>query len=398
MKILPGIPISDPILQFTILLAVALVVQFTVERIHLPGLIGLLVIGMVLGPGGVGFLPREPMLDLLGSIGLIYVMFMAGLEIDFTTLRTHPRETVMFGVGSFLFSLIPAMIVASSMGWGLAGSLLLGTLISSHTLLAYPIVEKLGLLHRRSVVAAVGGTLITDTLALVLLAVVIQFHAVDAAALRLESFLPLILLVVVVGFSVLVIPRLSRWVMRSRASRAQKALYVLVVLLTLASVTELIGTEEILGAFLAGVCLNGALSRRDVLREHVEFVGRMLFIPFFFISTGTLLEISVFTESARVWVMAGLLFGMVILGKASASMAVGKRFGYSLSDRVLLFGLTLPQAAATLAVTITARDAGIFDDIVVDAVIVLIFITCLAGPLLVQRAGLRIRSDETPNE
>lgn len=130
------------------------------------------------------------------------------------------------------------------------------------------------------------------------------------------------------------------------------------------------------------------MSRREVLREHVGFVGRMLFIPFFFVSTGTLLEISVFTESVRVWVIAAMLLGMVAVGKASATWAVGSRFAYSWRDRLLLFSLTIPQAAATLVVTITARDAGVFDDIVVDAVIVLIFITCLVGPLLTQRVGL----------
>ena len=381
-------PVTDPVLLFTLLLSVSLVVQLTVERLHLPGLIGLLLIGMFLGPGGTNVLAREPMLELLGSIGLIYVMFMAGTEIDFSTLKTHPRETVLFGLGSFLFSLIPAMGAALLMGWGWAGALLLGTVISSHTLLAYPVVGKLGLVRRRSVVAAIGGTLITDTLALVLLAVVIQVRSADVATHPLESLIPLGLLAIVVGASLVVIPRLSRWIVSRKASQAQKALYVLVVLLVLASITELIGTEKILGAFLAGICLNPIMSRREVLREHVGFVGRMLFIPFFFVSTGTLLEISVFTESVRVWVIAFMLLGMVAVGKASATWAVGSRFKYSWRDRLLLFSLTIPQAAATLAVTITARDAGVFDDIVVDAVIVLIFITCLVGPLLTQRVGL----------
>ena len=276
------------------------------------------------------------------------------------------------------------------MGWGWAGALLLGTVISSHTLLAYPVVEKLGLVRRRSVVAAIGGTLITDTLALVLLAVVIQIRAAEAATHPLESLIPLGLLVVVVGASLAVIPRLSRRMMSLDISQAQKALYVLAVLLVLASVTELIGTEKILGAFLAGICLNPVMSRREVLREHVGFVGRMLFIPFFFVSTGTLLEFSVFTESVRVWVTAAMLLVMVALGKASATWAVGSWFQYPWRDRLLLFSLTIPQAAATLAVTITARDAGVFDDIVVDAVIVLIFITCLVGPLLTQRVGLEM--------
>ncbi len=389
------VPVTDPVLQFTLLLAVSLIMQLTVERLHLPGLIGLLLIGMLLGPGGANVLPREPLLDMLGSIGLVYVMFMAGTEIDFSTLKTHPRETVLFGVGSFLFSLLPAMGAALLMGWGWAAALLLGTVISSHTLLAYPVVKKLGLVRRRSVVAAIGGTLITDTLALLLLAVVIQVGSAETAAHPLESLIPLGLLVVVVGASLAVIPRVSRWMMSRDISPAQKALYVLVVLLVLASITELIGTERILGAFLAGLCLNPMMTRRSVLREHVGFVGRMLFIPFFFVSTGTLLEISVFTESVRIWIIAAMLLGMVALGKASATWVVGARFRYPRRDRLLLFSLTVPQAAATLAVTITARDAGVFDDIVVDAVIVLIFVTCLVGPLLTQHVGLALSRQDS---
>ena len=394
-RIMLAFTVTDPVLQFTMLITVSLIVQLTVERLHLPGLIGLLLIGMILGPGGANVLPREPMLDLLGSIGLIYVMFMAGTEINFSTLRTHPHETVMFGLGSFFFSLIPAMGVALLMGWGWAGALLLGAVISSHTLLAYTVVAKLGLVRRRSVVAAIGGTLITDTLALVLLAVVIQIHSAEAATHPLESLIPLGLLVVVVGVSLAVVPKMSRWIISRKISQAQKALYVLAVLLVLASITELIGTEKILGAFLAGLCLNSMMARREILREHVGFVGRMLFIPFFFVSTGTLLEISVFTESVRVWGIAAMLLGMVAVGKASATWAVGSRFLYPWRDRLLLFSLTIPQAAATLAVTITARDAGVFDDIVVDAVIVLIFITCLVGPLLTQRVGLQLSRQDS---
>ena len=379
-------PIKDPVLQFTVLLAAVLVFQFIMKRLHLPSLIGLLIMGMVLGPGGFHLLPREPVVDLMGSIGLIYVMFIAGLEIDTEIVRSHKRETLSLGLCSFAFPLILAAGAALILGWDWPAALLLGALISSHTLLSYPMVQRLGLLQRRSVVAATGGTLLTDTLALVLLVFVIQLRP-GGSAEPLEAFGPLALLVFIVLISLILVPRASRWMLRTRLTQAEKALYVLVVLMVLASAMELIGTEKILGAFLAGVCLNQVLSQQEVLREHVEFVGKMLFIPFFFVSTGMLLELSVFTEQWQMWTLAGLLLGMVILGKTSAAWIVGKWFGYGPRDRVLIAGMTLPQAAATLAVTISAHNAGIFDDIVIDAVVVLIFITCLVGPLLTQWAG-----------
>ena len=381
--------VKDPVLQFTVLLTAALVVQFIMKQLHLPSLIGLLLIGMIMGPDGLHILPREPVVDLMGTIGLIYVMFIAGLEIDIDIFRNNKQETISLGLFSFLFPLIPAVIAALAMGWGWAAAVLLGSVISSHTLLTYPMVKRMGLLHRRSVVAATGGTLLTDTLALVLLAVVLQINS-GVSGVPLQAFGPLLLLTLVTLLSLILIPRAGHWMVLSGATQAEKALFVLVVLMILASIMELIGTEKILGAFLAGICLNKTLSQREVLREHIEFVGHMLFIPFFFVSTGMLLNISVFTKKWEMWALAGLLLGMVTIGKSAAALAVGKLFGQGWRDQLLIIGLTLPQAAATLAVTISAHSAGIFDDIVIDAVIVLIFVTCLAGAFLTQWAGIEL--------
>jgi Kef-type K+ transport system membrane component KefB len=385
------LPITDPILQFTALVTVALIVQLTVERMHLPGLIGLLIIGMVLGPGGLHVLPRGEVMELLGAVGLVYVMFVVGLEIDLDIFKTHRRETLAFGLAAFVLSLVPAALAGLLLGFSFQAAVLLGTLLSSHTLLAYPVIERLGIVHRTAVVAAIGGTLVTDTLALMLLAVVIQAEQGGVAG----RFLPLVLLGVISAASWWLVPRMAGFLLDyRRATRAEKALFVLVVLLVLSSLAELIGTHEILGAFLAGLCLNRVRERREVLLEHVEFVGRMLFIPFFFVSTGMLLDLEVFTGQARVWMLAGLLLGLVIFGKLSASWLIGRVYGYSTFERLLMTGLTMPQAAATLAVTLLARDAGIFEEEVVDAVIIVVFLTCLAAPLVTSWVGKRVRAAE----
>lgn len=387
------LPIVDPILQFTVLVTVALIVQLTFERLHQPGLLGLLIIGMLLGPGGMAILPREPVVDLLGQIGLIYVMFVAALEIDLDVVYAHQRETAVFGLLAFGCSLMPALATGLFLGYPLHAAILVGTLLSSHTLLAYPIVQRLGLLGRRAVVTAIGGTLLTDTLALVLLAITIQSAGLDrhGGAGAWSWLVPLVLLAVLVIISLWSVPRLSRFFLKRVWIRpAEKALFVLVILVLLSSVAEVIGTEEILGAFLAGLCLNRELNQHENIRDHIEFVGRMLFIPFFFVSTGMLLELDVFTGSPAVWLLAGIFLVLVVAGKTSASWLTAKIYGYSLRELLLMTGLTVPQAAATLAVTVTAREAELFGDDVVDAVIILIFVTCFIGPLMTRYAGKRL--------
>jgi Kef-type K+ transport system membrane component KefB len=379
----------DPVLQFTVLVVAALAVQLTVERVHLPGLIGLLLLGMVLGPAGAGVLADGPVVPVLGEIGLIYVMFIAGLEIDLRLVREHRRTVVTFGLLAFAFAAVPTAVGARILGLDLAAAALVGALVSSHTLLAYPILMRYGLLRRLPVVVAVGGTLITDTLALVALAVALGVHRADAGALG--WMLPLAAFCLLAACAMLVVPWLSRRLFgREDVTQAEKALFVLAVLMTLATAAGLTGTDEILGAFLAGVALNRVLEARDSLREHVEFVGRMLFIPFFFVWTGTLLDFSVLAGGTAVWVIAGALLGAVLVGKLAAAWIIGALFGFSGSERSLMAALTIPQAAATLAVTITARDAGLFDNVMVDAVIILILITCIAGPVLTAHIGRRV--------
>lgn len=382
------LPITDPILQFTALLGVAMGVQLMLRRTVVPPLVGLLLAGMLLGPGASGVLPRGELIELLAAVGLAYVMFIAGLEVDLRVLRSHGRETAEFGVLLFVASLAPTMTAALLMEFGWRAALLLGALISSHTLLVLPMLHRMELTGRRSVTIAIGGTIVTDTLALILLAITVQTR--DGSLLT--AMLPLGLLVALVGLAWWVVPGIARWVLdRPNASRAEKALFILVVLLALASAAELIGTHEILGAFMAGLSLNRVLRERNDLREHVEFVGRMLFVPLFFIGTGMLLELGVM-GSGGVWMLAGLLVGLVIVGKLMATVVIGIWHGYEWRDRLLMVGITIPQAGATLAVTVTGAQLGVFPVRVVDAVVLVILITCIVGPVLTSVIAGQLRT------
>lgn len=383
------LPITDPVLQFTILVVAALAVELTLERVQLPGILGLLLLGAALGPGAANLLALEPMPDFLGHVGLVYLIFMAGLEIDLGLARERVLETVTLGTLAFGLTFAGTFATGLALGYDVPAALLLGALVSSHTLLAYPILHRLELLGRGAVVTTIGGTLLTDTLALVLLAATLSASG-GGGALGWAG--PLLLLGLLVAVTLRVLPSLARRLFdRPTFTRAEKSLFALVALLLLSSATELIGTEYVLGAFLAGVALNRPLGSRPDLREHIEFVGRMLFIPFFFVYTGMLFEVGRVGDGA-VLRLAGLLLGVLVIGKAAAAWITGALFAYSARDRVLITGLTLPQAAATLAVAITASEAGLLDRLVVDAAVLVIFVTCLTGPLLTAWVGRRIRA------
>ncbi|TXK61064.1 cation:proton antiporter [Alkalisalibacterium limincola] len=392
-------PITDPLLQFAVLISAVLLVQVALERVFVPGLLGLLLLGMLLGPGGAEVLPREPVVELLGQIGLIYIMFMAGLEIDLSVVRKHLGETLGFGSLAFLTSLLLGAGVGFALGFEWPSALLLGTLLSSHTLVSYPILKRLQLLGRRPVVAALGGTVLTDTLALVLLAILLQLGGGGDDGRPDQWWMPLLLLTALAALSLTGLPKLARAVFRREwVTPAEKALFALFALLALASTAELIGTEKILGAFLAGLCLNRVLAENEDTRQHVEFVGRMLFVPIFFVSTGMLLELEVVFGEARVWGIAALLCGVVVVGKAIAAWVIGARYGFSRNGRLMMLVLTMPQAAATLAITVAGQQVGLLEAEVVDAVIIVILLTCSAGPLLTRWIGDRMRARAAPDD
>lgn len=380
--------VGDVLVQFTIVVSIALVIQLALEHSRLPAIVGLLLVGMVVGPGGLDVLPEEPVIDLLGTLGLLFIMFMAGVEIDLDIVRRHKRETIAFGLLAASFTLAPAVGVGLLIGLGWTGALLIGSALASHTLVAYPMLQRFGIVDRKPIVAAVGGTLITDTLALVLLAILVQQP--DGGGDGGAWWLPLVLLAGLAAVALVLVPRIAARVLAdSSASPAEKALFVLVVLLVLATAADAIGTEDILGAFLAGICLNRTIKSRSDLHEHVHFVGRMLFIPFFYVKTGMRLDLEVFGRAAT-WGLAGALLAVVAFGKTTAAWLTGHLFGYSKTARLTIVGLTLPQAAATLAVVVIGTETGLIDDLVEDAVIVVIFVTCLAGPLLTRWAGTKL--------
>lgn len=388
---LAELPIEDVILQFAVVITAALVVQLLFERTRVPGLIGLIILGMAIGPGGAGVLPEAPVVELFGSIGLLYIMFLAGVEIDLDLVRERKREALGFGIFAFILSFAPAFGVGLAFGLGVPGALLLGAALASHTLVAYPMISKMGLAGRRPIVAATGGTLLTDTLSLLVLVAVIRIAGGEGGWTWL---VPVLALAGLSAAALLLVPRVARLVLAAeKHTPAEKALFLLAVLLLLAVAAEAIGTEDILGAFLAGLCLNRALHRREELKENLEFVGRMLFVPFFFVETGMRLRLDAL-ESATTWLFALALVAVILVSKSAAAAIAARLFGYSRTEGLAMASLSFPQAAATLAVVVIGMEMDMIDAVTADAIIIVIFLTCLVGPLLTRHAARKMAGQE----
>jgi Kef-type K+ transport system membrane component KefB/mannitol/fructose-specific phosphotransferase system IIA component (Ntr-type) len=392
-----SLPFTDPVLIFALAMVIILVAPLVSQRLGVPGIIGLLVAGAVVGPHGAGLLDRDPTMVLLGTVGLLYLVFLAGLELDFHRFSEHRRHSITFGVISFAFPMGFAILVMPMLGFNLSAALLMGSIIGSHTLLAYPIVSRLGLVKNGAVTAVVGGTLVTDTLALGVLAVIagsIDGQVSFAFFLRLFGVLALYVAIIVVG-----VPRLGRWFFRNTPGQAPpEFIFLMVVLFVSAYLADLAGAQPIIGAFLAGLTLNRLIPKQGPLMNRVRFVGNALFIPFFLISVGMLVDVRVLGGSGRVWVIAGTIIALVHVGKLAGAFLTQRIFGFSLHEGLVMAGLSIPQAAATLAVTFVGLEIGIFDETVVNAVIVMILVSGLVGSTVVERSGRRVAlaEEDTP--
>lgn len=387
------LPISNPVLIFAMAMGIFLLGPVIFERMRIPGLIGLIFFGAVVGPNVLNLLARDFTFELLGQVGLLYLVFLAGLELDLNRFNEYRSRSITFGLLSFGIPMALGVIVMPLAGFTLPAALLIGAIIGSHTLLAYPVVSRLGIIKNPAVITVVGGTLVTDTLALAVLAIVagsLQGDVDAAFWLRLAGALSLYVVLVLV-----LVPRIGTWFFRNVPSAAPaEFLFLMVMLFVVAWFAQLAGAEPIIGAFLAGLTLNRLIPLNSPLMTRVRFVGNALFIPFFLLSVGMLVDPRVLVQSAEVWVIAGLLIALVHVGKFAGAWAAKIAFKYTKEEGLTMFGLSSPQAAATLAVTFVGLEIGLFGEAVVNAVIVMIVVTVFVGPWLVERFGRAVALQE----
>ena len=356
---------------FFVAVAVILLCPLLVERVGLPGIVGVILGGLLIGPFVLGWVEREGIVESLGELGILMLMFLAGLELDLDEFRANRSAAIKFGALTFTIPFVLGILLVLPFGYGAATAALFGSLWASHTLVAYPIVQEHGLLRDRAVGLAGGGTVMTDTLALSVLAVVAGSVASDAkpAVLVLEVAVGLLILAMV---CVILLPWVTRWFFAGVGQqRGARFLFVLVALTGTALVADRVGIEGIVGAFFAGLALNRLVPARSRLMDQIEFVGGVLLVPFFLLSTGMLVDPEKFTEP-RVLSIAALSLAVVFVGKIAAAYLSGRLLGLTPQQVRLLFGLSIAQAAATLAAVTIGVDIGVFDADLLNATLVVV--------------------------
>lgn len=377
--------VDNPLVAFTTLLLVSLTLPPLFERLRLPGLVGLLFAGVVLGPNALGLLdPAGDIEKLFADVGKVYLMFVAALEIDLKEFSHNRNRAMVFGALTFAIPLMGGMLLGRWTGLGWVAAVLIGSLMASHTLLAYPIVMRLGVTRDESVTVTVGATIFTDIAALLVLAV--------CASLQGGDFSPLSLTVQMVGLAVYAAAVLfgldwsgRLYFRRTGSEQGNQFLFVLLAVFLVAVGAQMINVDKIVGAFLAGLAVNGVVGDGPV-KEKVEFFGSVLFIPFFFVCMGLLLDVPIFIEALtdRLGLTVGIVL-MLLLTKFLAAAIAGFWFRYSRIQILTMWSLSLPQVAATLAAALVGLQVGLITAPVFNAVIVLMLVTSLVGSTTTSR-------------
>lgn len=388
------LPVKNPVLILALTLLIILFSPLLFRRFRIPGIIGLILAGVIIGPNSLHIIESTTSFELLSKTGLLYIMFLAGLEIDMQEFRNNRNKSIVFGALTFFIPIVIGYFVCIYVfHFPLWSSVLLASMFSTHTLLSYPIVSNMGIVKNRAVQVTFGGTIITDSAVLILLGVItnIVTGEMDAAFwFRITISLGLL-----VFATLYLLPRISRWFFRNiEAQASSHYIYVLAMVFISGFLSELAGVEPIIGAFLAGLGLNKVIPHTGILMNRIIFIGNTLFIPFFLISAGMLVDLRLFFSGTNALVFAGILCVVGLATKYLAAWASAAIYKYTRYERNIMFGLSVSHAAATLAIIKVGFDIGLFDQNVINGTIILILISCLVSSFVSERAARRIAIQE----
>lgn len=393
------LPLSNPVLVFSLILFIILLAPHIFKRINIPGIIVLIISGIVIGPFGLGVLEENAAIELFSTIGLIYIMFIAGLELDMNDFQVNKHKSLLFGLFTFIIPLaIGFPVVHYLLGYDFNASFLTASMFATHTLLAYPVVSRMGVSKNQAIAITVGGTILTDTAVLIVLAVILG--NAQEGGLTTEFWMRLaISLTVFSAIIFMVIPRVAKWFFtKMEKDQHSHYIFVLAVVFFASFLAELAGVEPIIGAFLAGLALNRLVPHTSALMNRIEFLGNSLFIPFFLISVGMLVDVSVIMNGWGAMAVAITLSIVAICGKWLAAFLVQQVFKYTTTQRRMIFGLSSGHAAATLAVVIVGYEADILDIHILNGTIILILITSIVSTLVTENAAKTMADQEVEEE
>lgn len=403
-----SLPLTNPVLKFLIILMIILVTPIFLNRVKIPAILGLILAGAVIGPHGFNLMERDSGIILSGTAGLLYIMFLAGLEIDIEDFKTHRKNSLLFGLYTFSIPMILGVLGGLFLlDYSMQTSVLLASMFASHTLIAYPQVRKMGLTKNIAVNISVGGTIITDTLALLILAVIVGMNKgeVDTA-----FWLRLLVSLTVFGMVVLYIfPVIARWFLAKFQDSVSQYVFVLSLVFLSAFLAELAGIEGIIGAFLCGMALNPFIHRGSVLMDRVEFMGNAIFIPFFLIGIGMLIDYRLLFADFGSLKVGLIMILIATSGKYLAAKLAQKTMNLSSSEGLIIFGLSNAQAAATLAAvligynivtgyTANGEPIRLLSDEVLNGTILMILFTCVLASFAAEKAGRNILAGSNGTE
>ncbi len=406
--ILPTIPFTNPVLIFFIVLTIILFAPLLLNKLRIPHIIGLIIAGMLVGPNGLGFVLRDNSFEIFGKVGLLYLMFLAGLEMDINDFKKNKSKGITFGIYTFLVPMILGTVISYYMlHFSLVTSILLASMYASHTLVAYPIVSRYGISRTTPVTITIAGTIITVFLALLILAVITgMYHGEINQLFWIKLVLSIVLYCVFVIFTY---PRITRWFLKKYDDNVSQYIFVLALVFCAAFLAELAGLESIIGAFLAGVVLNRFIPPVSPLMNRIEFVGNALFIPYFLIGVGMLIDLKVLFSSQHALIVAANMSIVATLSKWIAAWMTQKTFRLPKVDRNMIFGLSNGQAAATLAAVlighgiIIGTDAAgepirLLNDDVLNGTIIMILVTCTISSFVTEKAARELATKQMNQE
>lgn len=396
-------PITDPTLIFFVVLLMILLSPIIMGRLRIPHIIGMVLAGVLVGKYGLNILGRDASFELFGRVGLYYIMFLAGLEMDMEGLKKNRNRVMIFGMLTFLVPFAMTYFMGVSLlGYIPLASLLLAAIMASNTLIAYPIVGRYGLTRHTSSTLSVGSSMMALFMALIVMASIVNsFHGNGGIFFWLLFILKFV--AYCVGL-IMVIPRVTRWFLRRYSDAVMQFIFILAVVFLSAALSDAVGLEGIFGAFMSGLILNRFVPKVSPLMNRIEFTGNALFIPYFLIGVGMLINVRLlFAGSKILWVVFCIVF-FGTLGKAVAAYLAARIFRMSWLAGHMMFGLTSAHAAGAIAMVMVGRRLEVapgqylFGDEVLNGIVIMILFTCVISTVITERAAQRLRLQEKEDQ
>ena len=383
--------ITYPLAIIAIVLATILFVPMVCRKIRIPSIVGFILVGIVVGPYGLDLISGGSAIQTLGKIGMLYIMLQAGIEVDINDFRQQRRHAIAYGFYAFVFPFVLGLVTSKLMGFGWVTSTLMGAMYGSHTLMTYPIVSRYGVQKNAAANIAIGGTMLTISLSLLVLAI-LKSNFVYEDAITTSGLIARVIVTFVV--ITLLFPWLAQRYFKRWTDPTSGFLVVMTMMVVSALLADWAGLESILGAFICGASLNRLVPNLSPVMMRINFVGNNIFVPLFLIGVGMMIDVSLLWEGWATITIAVVMIGTKLAGKWIAAWVAQKRFGLQAAERQLMFGLTHATAAGTLAIVTIGYETGIFNAEILNAAVLMILVLCTSASFITEYAAKQLALQE----